>query len=1340
MRTFTGYKMTLTDFYQSEFNSDPFELVRAAADVLTDIAAGAGIDWPANMHAVQLIAGNGKHIKFRTYAGRFPATLAGTKKGTADFYSRVETKDGLNVPFINFVRKGEGAGEWSGHSFLWELFKEHRARIGAVAPANDAEERRQALRREQQLARKAEHDREVERNRLIQNQNDHDRLAGFLAFSRAFEAAPLEDGSFPYAQRKRIGAAFGSLNVRRMMDWDRGHKARSEAIMAIPLSHLDGRYGGQVVSWQRINASGGKFQTASVNDLDYAGACFVIGSLRSAKRVCVVEGFATGMSIWLAERKRFDAVIVAISANNLMPVVEQLADVYEAVKVWVALDNDQKSALEGKGNTGVLAGLEIMRRFPGVVCTRPNFTAEEVADKLSDFNDVHVTHGLSAVNQQFTSKANRLKPATDLDAELMKLSIMPRRAGHLDDNKKFMRQLMRCVDIGMKSCPAVRSPRELIAKIGDYMERMNGERALMKNVKSRVERMFAEKCYKAQAFRSFSSRITDPSQRPDHITYRRFNAPQITPEILEHIQSLSGLVIVRAGMGSGKSKHLIRPLMHAAESGISAAHRVSLIGGLWDMMTRNDANQRIACDILHYQDPGYQEMAPFASKLTICINSIVKGCWKPLMHNHDFFALDEATQGLRAILSGRAMENPTLVFNKLIDAIASSKEHALLVDADASDILVDLCELALARREKMGLPGWTQIHVIELPVDVSFRETMDAAPEKRRVLYTDKERIVSEVVAAVEAGEKFLLATDSTGFAEAMMTALRNQWPDKRWLYVSQDTKPEPDVAAFTDAPNQQATLYDGLIYSPAISSGVSIETKHFTRHFGMFCGQIVPSDAVQMLRRDRTAREFMVGLSSLPGYKEENADRIRHGVVQAMLETAALTNEFTDVVIDGDQMRLGLADTAYTRLKFRIAGMEAAARNEFANNLICILFADGYAVEHLAEDADISAAGKAIRKEAVEMNWEITLERHLNAETPDEQLREELMAKRALSADEAAQLTRWEIEHELKQEVSEESLKFLKDGGKKKLALAELLRMDEEEAMRIDREQLMFNFTYQFTKGPRGEFVNVLAASQALADEQFARLQPGIKPNSVIATPVVEAPQRVYAAVHRKALRQYFETCGINPDTGEGETTNVAMQAAMEQLLDKDQRNKVNNVLRFGGYTSDYAKPKRPSALFKQICESVGLEAGKRRGTRSEGLQYIWSVVPASYAFVKDVLEQRELDGQSFFAAKLVQPAVPETMPDHDPIFSDDIYMDQKTGSLGIAERAGLAAVEDAVASTPVPFAWVRNLLTSAELIQLAALPLKAVRATLSGLYLSENMGSLSAGEYEALKRLQAG
>ncbi|WP_223556277.1 hypothetical protein [Salmonella enterica] len=89
---------------------------------------------------------------------------------------------------------------------------------------------------------------------------------------------------------------------------------------------------------------------------------------------------------------------------------------------------------------------------------------------------------------------------------------------------------------------------------------------------------------------------------------------------------------------------------------------------------------------------------------------------------------------------------------KLIDAIAYSEDHALLVDADASDILVDICELAMARRETSGLSTWTQIHVVELPVDVKYK---NATGERvaRRVLYTDTDRIMVEVLKAVNAGK-----------------------------------------------------------------------------------------------------------------------------------------------------------------------------------------------------------------------------------------------------------------------------------------------------------------------------------------------------------------------------------------------------------------------------------------------------------------------------------------------------------------------------------------------------------------------------------------------------------
>lgn len=1327
--------MNLTEYFQHKFNSDPFSLLDAASNELNDLASAAGIDWHKCSNEIQLTSARGSSEKFTKYTGHGPAVTEPRLKGKVEIYSRMESsRDGIRYPFVNFVCKQSDAGVWNGFQFLMSEFRRYKEQNGGtVVPLStrELEQRKKAEERRK--------DREYQQaiSVFMEKQRRDADLNEYLQFSDAFANAPVEDGSWPYAIKKGISSVFSCCNVRRVTYWDHGPNikmSKKQTVMAIPLSHIadyredrESRVG-PVVGWQRITKNNDKLQTRAVDSGDFSGSCHIIGQLRGATRICIVEGFATGASIYSVAKKRFDAVIVAVSANNMIKVVEQVVNLYPGMEVWCALDNDQKTASKGKGNPGLKAGIEVMQKFPQVRCTRPLFSDDEL--ELSDFNDLHAAHGVTETNRQIFSKENRLQlPGNSFDAEMLSLSIAP-----VADRRAFSRQLVRCIDAGMTQCPSKLSPQELIALIKMKLDQLGADKAFYGTVYNRVKRAFKQKCDKSQAFRSFSERVTNPAIRPDHITYKRFETPHMTKEVLDYIKLLNGPVIVRAGMGSGKSKHLLRPMMHSAQRGIAVAHRVSLIGGLWDMMTRSDDGRRMNCDILHYQDPGCQELAPYTNKLTICINSMIKGCWQPLMRKHDFFGLDEATQGLRATLSGKAMAHPVDVFNRLIDSIAYSDDHSLLVDADASDILVDLCELAMARREQTGLSTWTQIHVIELPVDVKYKKA-DGERVARRVLYTDTNRIIVEVLKAVEAGEKFLLATDSTNFAEQLLLQLRDRWPEKRWLYVSQDTKPDEEVIAFTDSPNQKAKLYDGLIYSPAISSGVSIEEKHFTRHFGCFCGQVVPSDAIQMLRRDRTATEFMVGLNKLPGVREENAESIRRGFLQALLETAEINDEFTDAMMDGDRLSLGLADTTYIKMKFKVAAMEAQARNDFANNMICILYADGYNVSHLAEDEDASDTGKALRKDSKERVWDMTVLRHMEVETPDEDSRDELLAKRSLSEDEQAQLARWDIENELMLDVDPHSLKFLVDGGKRKLTLAEMMTMDEVTAARIDREQQAFTFTYQFRKGSRNEFVNITALNRETADAQFDSMQPGITGYTVQSRPVMEVTQRTYVSLHRKVAREYFTTCGIDPDTGTGEATKEGMAAAMAKLMDASTADRFNNVLRFGGYINPRGRQKQPETVFKQVCEAFGYSTQKRRLTRSQGLGYLHSIIPESWEFIHGILLRRAESSLSFVQIKL------DTAVEIDDLdCRSNIDVRSQVGSPETAFTDSiLTTIEEAITAMPVPLAWVRTALNLEELAQLAEMPPRLIQATIAGLFMTDNMGQLSSGQYNELKRLQA-
>ncbi|EIU1267159.1 hypothetical protein L3488_004156 [Salmonella enterica subsp. enterica serovar Agbeni] len=1311
--------MNLFQFYTERFSADPFALIEDAYDDLNNIAAAAGINWLAVVPDIQLPETNGTASKFSKYTGHTPETTEPSFKGRADLYSRLETsRDGIQYPFINFVTKGHDSGSWSGLDYLWSEYRRFNSTGGTAVPLTDRE--RERLARIEAARVEREQRAHIAKYQAMQTRDQ--AVQFWLQFSQRFSEAAIDPETHPYLVKKGIADVLPFSDVRLVNEWDRGPTPRQ--CLAIPLQRIDGDH--RIAGWQRIYPDGKKLNTPAVDGGDYTGACHVIGNLRTARRVAVAEGYASAASGFLAmhgSKKQFDAVIMALSANNVPHVVQQLVECYPALDVWCLLDNDVQKQKEGKGNAGIATGINVLKKY-NIKCVYPIFEN----DKFNDFNDLHVNFGIKEARAQISKRANRLElPTNTFEAELQLLSVSQRV-----NKKQFMKQVGQVISAGLMFCPFRYSPKELIGIICRQLSRM-GVEDLRDTVVNQVRRRFEKKCQKAQGFRSFSAKYTDPASCPEHVEYHYYDSARITPKIVDDIRMMgSGPVIVRAPMGSGKTQGLLRKLMQESDRGLAIAHRVSLISNMWDVLSRNDSRQRVNADILHYQDAGATEQARWAKKLTICVNSIIKGCWQPLLRQHDFLGFDEATQGLRATLSGKAMGSPVAVFNALIDGIASTDDHALLVDADANDMLVELCELAMQRREEKGLQAWSKIHIVELRTDTRA-QLPDGSFTARRVFYTDVDRIMSEALNSAERGERFLLATDSKAFADQLLLLLRESYPNKRWLYVSQDTKPDAEVEAFTNEPNALASQYDGLIYSPAISSGVSIEVPHFTRHYGVFYGQVVPSDAIQMLRRDRTATEFVVGLGTLNTKREESASKLETGFIQALLDTGELAGEYCDAQLDGDRISFGLADSTYTRLKIKMAAAEAIARNDFANNLICLLFSDGYDVAHLEDDTGASAEGKGARKYAKERVWEQFVQLHDDVTTPTEQEREALLAQRSLTEEERARLDRWEIENTLQLPVDESSLKFFANRGKSKVALAELLRMDEVTARRIDRAEASLQFTYAFRRaGGHVDHVFITALTREEADEKFARMQNGAIPISVTSTPLVEIPDRSFAVLHRKRLRDYFTDCGIDPDTGTGEASPESMALAQDRLMNKDTEREFNAVIRFGGVFNAKGTRKRADVVFKAICEAVGLTPDKRRLSRSQGLGTRWFIVPESWAFIDGILQRRAAADVSAFSIMLDAGA---KTADHDLSVSLDLQ--ERSRSPESAEPTGL---EDVVAGSPLPLAWARQVLPVDELKAVLAMPLHLVRRVLASLYFTEYLHTMTAGELATFKEWQGG
>ncbi|MEN1713212.1 hypothetical protein, partial [Pseudomonas aeruginosa] len=93
------------------------------------------------------------------------------------------------------------------------------------------------------------------------------------------------------------------------------------------------------------------------------------------------------------------------------------------------------------------------------------------------------------------------------------------------------------------------------------------------------------------------------------------------------------------------------------------------------------------------------------------------------------------------------------------------------------------------------------------------------------------------------------------------------------------------------------------------------------------------------------TAKEFIIGFDKARAKRETDPQKIERAFAQALLATAGMNGELTDVVFDGDRISMGVANTDFTRMKIKAAAIEASARNDYASNMICIMHSDGYKV-----------------------------------------------------------------------------------------------------------------------------------------------------------------------------------------------------------------------------------------------------------------------------------------------------------------------------------------------------------------------------------------------------------
>jgi hypothetical protein len=278
--------------------------------------------------------------------------------------------------------------------------------------------------------------------------------------------------------------------------------------------------------------------------------------------------------------------------------------------------------------------------------------------------------------------------------------------------------------------------------------------------------------------------------------------------------------IIKAPTGTGKTRDKVRP---AIEQAIAAGETV-----VYMTVSRALVESMNVEGLVDYRElrPGVEYKA-----IKTCIHSIHKPVIAEILERADVVVIDEAAQCLRNILTGD-VRNREKVWNVFQKYVANSGKRLIAVDADFNDMLAGQLSGCTRYETKANIYSGIQVDVVE--PEIAFKSVIEA---KSALVATDSKRTAKRLQAALK-GRKVLTITGDTVLGEEQAAFIRD---------------------------TSRASLYDFIIYTPAIGSGVSINESFFSLNVGIFNGSVLPSDAVQMIRRDRSASRVLMGIGDKP-------------------------------------------------------------------------------------------------------------------------------------------------------------------------------------------------------------------------------------------------------------------------------------------------------------------------------------------------------------------------------------------------------------------------------------------------------------------------------------------
>ena len=290
-----------------------------------------------------------------------------------------------------------------------------------------------------------------------------------------------------------------------------------------------------------------------------------------------------------------------------------------------------------------------------------------------------------------------------------------------------------------------------------------------------------------------------------------------------------GVHLIRSAIGSGKTE--VVASFVKANPKASVLHITHLVALVESAAARFKLTSYKDCDQLDF----YNE-----KRLAICLNSLPKLFSMAVSQTFDIVVIDEIEQLLMRLTSD--IKQKPLVLSILKHLMKNAKT-LICLDAHLSEITVQMINEICPDKEI-----YTHIN--------------DYASEEQRTIkfYENAESLQMQAMAALEKNQNVYLNCNSKQEAAKTYSAISASFPDKKGLYISGDNNGEREVCAFFKDVNKESRIYDYIISTPAVATGVSIDNNHFSFVGGVFSSQInTANDCMQSLGRVRDAKALHV-------------------------------------------------------------------------------------------------------------------------------------------------------------------------------------------------------------------------------------------------------------------------------------------------------------------------------------------------------------------------------------------------------------------------------------------------------------------------------------------------